>query len=173
MKTPTPEQARHNRRGGFTLIEIVAVLAGLSVLLVISCVILVGIFRLHESSAASHQNLSRHEVFADQFRDDVAHAESAPASLDKFQAGPNCLILSVHGSSPIVYFEEGGEWKRRSGPKNEIVNLHPGPEGTRLEFSRSGPANRVVTVHISRPHSPSAMHRNPLEISAALGGDMR
>jgi type II secretory pathway pseudopilin PulG len=171
MRSHRPVQC--SRQGGFTLIEIIAVMAGLGLLLVFSSVIMVGLFKVHQASAASQLQLVRHETFADQFRDDVAQADTAPATLDKYNAGPTCLILTRRGSAPVVYFEEAGEWKRRYGPKGEIFRLHPGPDGTRLQFARSGAGNRLVSVRISLPQLPPSKRREPLEISAALGGDVR
>jgi prepilin-type N-terminal cleavage/methylation domain-containing protein len=173
MSAHRPRSSRPPQRTGFTLIEVLAVMAGLALLISFGCALIAGLFRMHKSSAASRLNLVRHEVFADQFRDDVAHADSAPAKLDQFQAGPHCLILAMHDSSPVVYFEEAGIWKRRYGSRKDVLNLHPGPEGTQLEFLRSGPADRLVTVRILPPAVPRLKDRAPLEISAALGGDVR
>jgi type II secretory pathway component PulJ len=173
MRMQSHQPVQRSRHSGFTLIEIIAVMAGLGVLLVFSSVIMVGLFKVHQASAASQLQLVRHETFADQFRDDVAYADSAPATLDKYNAGPTCLILTRRGSAPVVYFEEAGEWKRRYGPRGQIFRLHPGPEGTRLQFARSGAGSRLVSVRISLPQLPPARRREPLEISAALGGDVR
>jgi prepilin-type N-terminal cleavage/methylation domain-containing protein len=169
MKIPT----QPSRRAGFTLMEMLVVLAGLGLLIVFGCAIMVGLFKLHQASVASGFQLVRHETFADQFRDDVAHADAAPAALDRFQAGPTCLILTRRGSASVVYFEEAGEWKRRYGPKADIFTLHPGPEGTQLRFNRAGADGRLVSIRISFPQQARAKQRETLEIGAALGGDVR
>ena len=47
------------------------------------------------------------------------------------------------------------------------------PDGTLLRFNRAGADGRLVSVHITFPQQAQAKRREPLEISAALGGDVR
>jgi type II secretory pathway component PulJ len=160
-------------RGGFTLMELLAVMFGVGILTIFGCMLLVSIFRVHQRSAEFRQRVTRHETFVDQFRDDVAGARNAPPASGKWKAGPACLILQKPDNTAIIYAETNGEWRRTLEPKGISYELHPGPDGTKLEFHRSGPDNRLVTMRIIVPQTRLAPRREPMEISAALGGDVR
>ena len=95
-------------RKAFSLVEMLAVLWGLGILTVLGVVIVAGVFKVHQFAAATHSDLNRFETFVDQFRSDVAHASAAPAALDKWTAGPGCLLLRYPDDSHIVYAEMDG-----------------------------------------------------------------
>ncbi|CAN5353284.1 hypothetical protein BH10PLA2_BH10PLA2_33490 [soil metagenome] len=160
-------------RRGFTLLEILVVLWGTGILTVFGCILLVGMFKVHQANSEFRQRVTRHETFVDQFRDDVASALTAPATSGKWKAGSGCLVLQKPDASTIVYAETDGEWRRSLEPKAASYALHPGPDGTKLEFVRSGPDNRLVTMRILAPQTRHGAKRDPVEITAALGGDVR
>ena len=161
------------RRRGFTLLEMLAVMAGLAILSLMGVVIIAGAFKIHQATSAAHTRANQHETFVDQFREDVARAASAPASLDKWTAGPSCLILQTAEKTQIVYVDTEGRLERWRWPKGGAYLLHPGPEGTKVSFDRSGPDGKLVTMKLQPPASPNGKERDPLYISAALGGDLR
>jgi prepilin-type N-terminal cleavage/methylation domain-containing protein len=161
------------RRRGFTLLEMLAVMAGLAIVAVMGVTIIAGAFKIHQSTSAAHTRANQHETFVDQFRADVARATSAPTSLDKWTAGPTCLILQTASDSQIVYVEAEGRLERWRWPKGGAYLLHPGPQGTKVSFDRSGPDGKLVTMKLKPPAPPNGKERDPLYISAALGGDVR
>jgi prepilin-type N-terminal cleavage/methylation domain-containing protein len=161
------------RRRGFTLLEMLAVMAGLAILSLMGVVIIGGAFKIHQATSAAHTRANQHETLVDQFREDVARATSAPASLDKWTAGPTCLILQTADNSQIVYVEKEGRLERWRWPTGGAYVLHPGPEGTIVSFDRSGPDKKLVTMKLKPPATPHGKERDPLYISAALGGDVR
>ena len=161
------------RRRGFTLIEMLVVMEGLAILSMMGALVIAGAFKLHTATATAHTRANQHETFVDQFREDIAHASGAPASLDKWTAGPSCLILQTSLGSQIVYVETEGRLERWRWPKGGAYVLHPGPEGTKVSFNRSGPEGRLVTMKLKPPAPIHGKERDPFEVSAALGGDLR
>jgi type II secretory pathway pseudopilin PulG len=167
------QRRRPTCRGGFTLLEVLAIMWGMGILTVLGVAVLVGVFKVHQLTAATYLHLNQHETLVDQFRADVAQAVSAPATLEKWTAGPACLVLRNPAGAHVVYVQVDEEWKRIRGPKGETNSLHPGPKGTQVEFARSGPDGRLVTMRLTPPQPPVGKKPRALEISAALGGDVR
>jgi type II secretory pathway pseudopilin PulG len=161
------------RRPGFTLLEAVAVMWGMGILMLVGVAIIVGVFKIQDATEAGYTQASRQETLVDQFREDVARAVAAPASIDKWTAGPAVLILRTSEGGHIVYATQNERLERWRLPKGDVYTLHAALAGTRMEFMRSGPDGRLVTMRLTPPPASTGKARDSLDIAAALGGDLR
>jgi Tfp pilus assembly protein FimT len=160
------------RRTAFTLIEMLGVMAMLTMLLGFGMTLLLTAMRADQAASAMLRDLVRNAELADQFRTDVARADVAPERLGELTAGPTCLILGA-GNKHVIY-----QWKdhrltrteRGAGPEtSRRVTINP--ENTTLEFSRNGGERSVITVRVVE--TPDRGAPRTTEIAAALGGDTR
>jgi hypothetical protein len=166
--------AAPSARLAFTLIELLAIMAGLGVAIGLLTTVLWGAIRLEKASAASLQTLISRQELADQFRADVAHAEAAPPRWKEHSAGPTCLVLRLDSGRHVLYLWDGVRLVRSElvgdTMRQRELGLGRGPAS--VEFRRAGPGDRLLTLRLATPlrdgrKSPS------LEITAALGGDLQ
>lgn len=162
--------AGQGRRPGFTLVEMVAVMFGLSLIMLVGVSMLVGAFKIRQASSSAQDLAIHRQVLAEQFREDVAQAAALPEKLDKWTAGPTCLILKGQSQSSIVYEWKSDILERTDLPRNGTQKLAVGPKGSKIEFVHSG---KLVTLKISPPPPGPGKSGFPLDISAALGGNLR
>lgn len=160
-------------RGGFTLLEIVVVMALLSVILMLIAVTVVGATRIERASADAHLRAAAWQELADRFRADVAGADAAPATRGGRDAGPHALFLQVNGQ-PVAYRWDAGRLQRSAGPNvDESARQLPlGSDRLSVEFARSGPDGRLITLRLFETRGEGNLVPR-LEIAAALGGDLR
>ena len=165
---------RQERRRGFTLLEILAVIWALSLVLFLGIVTLLGATQIQKvASTADHQNTLR-GIVADQFREDVALATATPEAVGPLKAGPNCLILRLADGSYVAYRVEADRLQRAALAKAGAAPywMPLGGEGVAVTFARTGPDQRVLTLTIQEPIG-SGPRKRTTEIMAALGGDLR
>ena len=97
-----PERLLASRRA-FTLLEMVVVMATLSVLILIAAGILAGGLRIVHAASDNCRDLAAQGRLAEQFRTDVAGAIAAPTTLGKDSGGPDCLILRQSADRHVIY----------------------------------------------------------------------
>jgi type II secretory pathway pseudopilin PulG len=161
-------------RRGFTLTEIVVVIWGLGICLLIGGALIVTTMKANRAGEAAMNRLSVREALANQFRADVARAETAPERLGDLTAGPACLLLQTPRGSSVVYCWQDDKLERidRDGDGREMLQRVPvGPTVTAIEFIRSGGKAALITLRISEVSGRGPTRR--AELSAALGGEQR
>ncbi len=162
---------RKSCRPGYTLLEMTAVIAALTIALGLGMALLLTAMRADQVGAATLRDLTRRTELADQFRADVAQAVEAPDRLDKFTAGAACLILRTAGG-PIIYRWHDGTLDRTTliEGKESRRPITVGENST-VEFIHPAAERPIITVRVvtSPPHGTASRR----EISAALGGDTR
>ena len=88
-------------RSAFTLLEMVAVMWGLSVLAILQeQSVLVATFKVRRANESAQKQGSQQESLVDQFRADVARANALPDKVDKWSAAPTCLIFAAAPMGP-------------------------------------------------------------------------
>jgi len=159
-------------RLGFSLVEMLVVIVGLSLLLSLTAGIIVVVMKIERSGADALHSLIVQKELADQFRSDVANASAAPDEFGRYKAGPECLLLRQDDGDVIVYQWESGTLERsllsQSAPVRQPLPV--GSASTVQNFQRSGRDHRLVTLRLIETHG-GLIH--PVDISAALGGDLR
>lgn len=125
-------------RGGFTLVEMLVVMAILGVLMVTGVVFMAGLMRLEGMTTRSMTANMLIPRLVSQWRDDVHAATAVPAEHEGKMAGPDRLILQC-GTSTITY-TIGPEWVERTstgpGPRQERYPLPAA--GSTARFERRG-----------------------------------
>jgi hypothetical protein len=156
------------------LVEVLVVMAGLSVAVMFGTVLILTTLKTEQTAEAAADRVSRRQELARQFRDDVAQAESAPDKLGDLTAGPACLILRTPSGSAVVYQwqKEDGVLERiqRIGDKETHKQIPIGLKETGVEFVRPGELG-VFTLRISEQPKNGPARRS--DLSAALGGNLR
>lgn len=158
-------------RSGYTLLEMLIVIAMMTIALGLGGTLLLTAMRADQVGSATLRDLTWRTELADQFREDVAAAVEAPDRVDKYTAGPDCLILRMGGGSLIYRWHDaivdrivfiGGQESRRP------IELG---EHAAIEFIRGAGERPIFTVRVitSPPHGTPSRR----EISVALGGDTR
>lgn len=160
------------RRGGFTLIELVAVMGGLAMLTLVVGAVLYAMLQLFHADETAGRRLSAQGDVADRFRADVAQAAAAPDALEAQQAGPHCLILRRADDTHVIYRWDGKQLERTEQDSESASQpLALGVEQAAVEFVRS---ERQVTLRITESRGTGSVRRErTLAVSAALGGDLR
>jgi hypothetical protein len=164
---------RRRQRPAFTLLEMIAVIWALGVLLGFGVALVMAGVQTDRVGAGTLRELSRRAELADQFRADVAKADAAPESFEKWAAGPDCLILHMPGDVHVVYRWQNGQVERfvRRGTSEMRRPIGVGPENTTVEFVRPAGERPVVTLRIVESPGRGVTWR--VDIAAALGGDVR
>ncbi len=160
-------------RKGYTLLEMLVVMATMGIACLLGTAAMVGALRVQQGVAGAVDRLTRRSVLADEFRDDVARALETPETLDERRAGARCLILRQAGNRVVVYQEADGVLRRGEGTNDADLAWgvrSTGPEGTVVEFSRPGPG--LVSLQLRDPHGKELVPRETT-ITAALGGNRR
>jgi hypothetical protein len=161
------------RRPGFSLIEVLALMAGLAAALALLGIVLVGALKLEQAGTGALHRLAARRDLAEQFRADVARAAEAPPRWQEDAAGPSCLILGDGKNRHVVYRWEGQrllrvEFVGDEGHRRE-VGLGGGPSA--VEFERSG-GGRLLTLKLSAVRK-DGVKQPSATITAALGGDLQ
>jgi prepilin-type N-terminal cleavage/methylation domain-containing protein len=154
---------RHSR-AGFTLLEMLVVMAALGLLMVLIAGLLTGLVRAERAASEDFQRLLVQSALADRFREDVSRAVDAPERLGEQEAGQACLILRRPDKSHIVYRWTGSELTRQERPLQEAAQVMPvGGEQVSATFLRGEPDNRVVILRLKGL-------RHEIDFAAALEG---
>jgi hypothetical protein len=158
------------RRLGFSLVEALVVIVGLSLVLTLTAGIIVVVMKLQRSGADALQSMIVQKELADVFRSDVANASAAPDEFGRYKSGPQCLLLRKDNGDIIVYQWQSGFLERslltHSTPDRRLLPV--GTASTVPKFQRSDD-HRLVTLRLETHGGLS----QSVEISAALGGDLR
>lgn len=168
MKTRLP------LRAGFSLVEVLVVMALLGFLMSYATITLWAMVRIQQADARHYHNLIRHNTLADRFRDDVGNAAAAPEALGILRVNPQCLILRRADGVNVVYSigDNGLERLELNGDfePTAVLNVYELHEGQHIEFAADN-AGRLLTLRIT---DVGEFHQKPaVEIMAALGGDVR
>jgi prepilin-type N-terminal cleavage/methylation domain-containing protein len=164
---------RHSHvRAGYSLLEMLAVMAVLAFILGLGGALLLTAMRADQVGAATLHQMSMHDELADQFRADVARATETPAELGNLKAGPNCLILKTDAGH-VVYHWHDRKLDRivRANGQESRRPVAISSEDTSVEFVRPAGDRPIITVRVLQTLPKTA--KRTTEISAALGGDER
>jgi hypothetical protein len=147
-------------------------MSGVSLVLFVAIMTVLLVLKIDRSGSAALQALVVQKELADEFRADVAGAASAPDEVGRLKAGKECLLLRRGDGDVIVYRWESGVLERSalSSAAPARRPLAVGGTGAVPEFDRSGLDRRLLTLRLK----PAVGTRSqPVEITAALGGDIR
>lgn len=161
--------ARTARRG-FSLLELLLVMAVLTIALNFSAVLILSAMRVDQMSAETMHRMTRLTQLADLFRDDVAAAVAARETWGQYQRGPTCAILQGPGDQWVVYQFKNGMIERvaRTSEGESRRPIALGPAEATVEFDKAG---AVLILRITEQHK--GMAGLSTEIKAALGGDSK
>ncbi len=175
MRLPagTAKASSRGRRWGFSLIEMVVVMAALALLMTLVTLTLAGIISSEKLTAGVTQRLMRQQALADQFRADVAGASAGLASWKDWTAGPDCLILRQPGGRHVVYLWRGERLQRLEHQGRDFTArpLPLGSENMTVEFPDNEPGRPLRTLRLLEKRGRVTTWQT--EIAAALGGDLR
>jgi hypothetical protein len=162
------------RRPAFSLIEVLMVMAALTVALGMLVVVLGGALRLEKASSGALARLLAQRELADQFRADVAGAADAPERWQEEAAGPACLILRLGKDRHVVYRWEAERLVRSEvvGEREQRRELALGAGPVAVEFARDRPGGRLMTLRVFTTRKDGGKQLSA-EITAALGGDLQ
>ncbi|HWY85228.1 MAG TPA: prepilin-type N-terminal cleavage/methylation domain-containing protein [Gemmataceae bacterium] len=164
----------HDGRCGFTLIEMLVVMALLTMLTGILVLLLKETLQVERSQAKGFDKVLQSNALADQFRADVSQSESASQEWRNFKADRHTLILQMPGGSHVVYVQQEDAMRRSTFENdNESVRMLPLGSDVDVEFGGdAGNPNLIcMRMHVLRKGNP--LPGQALEIAAALGGDWR
>jgi len=164
---------RRTSRTGFTLIEILVVMAVMTVALGLGTTLLLAAMRTDQVGTATLHRLSWRAQLADQFRADVAGAAAAPDRLGDRTAGPACLILRTPAGTHVVYQWQGAKLIRIVGTGDTETRTPVVPDVPELsgEFIRTDGDRPLVTLKLVE--TPALGTARRAEVAAAVGGDLR
>jgi prepilin-type N-terminal cleavage/methylation domain-containing protein len=159
------------RRRAFTLVELLIVMAGVSVALAFGSAILVSALKVQRAATNAFGRQALRTVLADQFRADVGEAAAAPDSGGSMKAAPQCVILRRQDGSFIVYRwqEDHLERMELDGACTVQRKARIGPEAANVRLSRQGKLLSLFLIDAPFPGKEA----KEFEIAAALGGDHR
>ena len=161
-------------RPAFTLTEMVAVMAVMSVALALLTLTTVGALRLNRACVKALDRLGARQALADQFRADVARAVEAPARWRDDEAGPTCLLLGLGENHTIRYRWEANRLERAEfgGEQTHRRPIAIGDAAAVIEFRRSDSKSRLLTLWLCALR-PDGSKERPVEITASLGGNLQ
>ena len=162
-------------RRGFTLTEMLCIMALIAVLGIILTLLLRETLQIEQVQARGFDKLLQTKALADQFRADVAQAESAPPLGEPYQADAQTLILQMKNSEHIVYRWQEGELIRLA-IKDQVQTERALPIGGKkvgVEFVHAHASSKVLRLRLTTLRGATPVPGQTLEIAAALGGDWR
>jgi prepilin-type N-terminal cleavage/methylation domain-containing protein len=164
---------QRDRRSGFTLIEMVCVLATMSLLMLFGTSLIVTVIKTGGVGDKTSDRVHQRSELAKQFRGDVAGAKIAPVKADGLEAGPALLLLSMPNGSTVIYrWNEDGLMRIERNKDKETTHRIPfDTRNTQLEFTRPTAGSRLISLRITQ--TPSKGQVNITDLSATIGGDSR
>ncbi len=162
-------------RSGFTLLELLVVITVLAVLGMILTMLLKLTLDTERAQASSFDRLAQTSRLADEFRADVARAETTLAIWQDLRANEQTLILSLKDKSQIVYqWKEGKLWRTLFEADDFTERVVPiDAKDVRPEFVRPTDTSRLVRLRLHRLGNGDVSPGQTLEVAAAIGGDVR
>lgn len=159
-------QPARSSRPGFTFMEMLMVIFLLALILALATGTIGAALRLHQASSAAQDDLLARGMLADQLREDVGQARSAPRQVRDLVASPTCLLLRMADGSHVVYrgTEKGLERTvLKDGQKSKPTAMVPGWKltGFRVE-------NGLIRLTLRKETGKAELH-----VQAVLGGDQR
>ena len=163
-----------NRRRGYSLVEMLVVMAGLVAMMSLSSVLLINMQNLQKSVREDEEHVRLNITVADRLRDDVGHALALLDRETGFQSGPDCVILKMPGNRVVVWRTQSNEAVRREFGPDDLdvrISMPLGGEGATAAFVPDPFGRRVVLrLHGMRDVAGRTQART-IEIVAAVGGD--
>jgi len=169
-----------NRTGrqGFTLLEVMGLMASLVTAMLLGGTILIGALQTQQLASGAKRRLVQRNELVDQFRSDVARAVATTDSFtfgeEKQTASPTCLILTRPDKRQVVYLwsaKQLGRWEP-VGDKLQGRQLPVGSDCTGVEFVVGTGDRALVTMRL-KVKGPKDKPDQPIEFTAVLGGDLR
>jgi prepilin-type N-terminal cleavage/methylation domain-containing protein len=159
-----------NRRG-FTLTEMLCVMAMLAVIGLVMALLLRETLDVERTQSAGFDQMLQRSALADQFRTDVAQAEKVLDQWRDYKSGPGTLILQKGQDSHVVYRWHEGILKRKSfDDDREVERILPvGGKDIGVEFSTAD--SKLVRLRLRLLRDGKAAPGRTVEIAAALKGD--
>lgn len=162
------------RRPGWSLLELLVVMMLITLLIGVIAMLMREALTTEQIQAGTYQRVQEGKALADQFRADVAAAETAPANWQNHVAGPDTLILQMKDQVHLVYSWRDGALRRLTiSGKDQNTRHLPVPGNTKIEFDRSPPDGNLVRVRLLTVRLGKAVPGQTLEFAAAVGGDWR
>jgi prepilin-type N-terminal cleavage/methylation domain-containing protein len=164
------------RRSAFTLLEMVAVMAMFSVIMLLIASMLWGAFRIERAGSAASERRVLHARVADLFRSDVRGAVATVDRWKDVRAGADAIILKLGDEHHVAYRWLDGRLKRleANGVDESTLSLPVGDEDVTVTFSQAGAAGRVVVLRVIESRGVGGSRRDHVvEFAAAVGGDRR
>lgn len=150
-----------NRRG-FTLFELVSVLAALSAALTIGVLIFATMMKANRLARNLGETVTAHATLTEKLRNDAHQAVGILAHCRQYDAGPRCIILELSDERHVVYDFRDGVLHRDDFRTKQRVALPPRKVP---EFS-----TREAMIVLRLVDSDHSNPRPAVEILAALGG---
>jgi prepilin-type N-terminal cleavage/methylation domain-containing protein len=159
------------RRRGFSLVEMLCVMALLAVIGVVMAVLLREILDVERIQASAFDQMLQRNALADQFRADVAQADKVLPQWRDYASGADSLILEQGKDCHVVYRWNEGTLKRKifEGAEELERVLPVGGKQIRVEFIETGAT--MVRLRLHTLQSGKAASGRTVEIAAALAGE--
>jgi prepilin-type N-terminal cleavage/methylation domain-containing protein len=164
------------RRRAFTLLEMVAVMAMFSVIMLLVATTLWGAFRIERASSAASDRRMLHARLADLFRYDVRNAMATVDLWNGVRSGSDAIILKLGERHHVLYRWVDGRLKRLevNGDDESAQSLPIGEDDVTVTFSRNEAEGRIAVLRITETRGVGGSRRDQVvEFSAAVGGDRR
>jgi prepilin-type N-terminal cleavage/methylation domain-containing protein len=164
----------HQRRPGFTLTEMLAVMATLPIVIGFGGLMLLLAMRASTTAAGTLRSLVARSHLADRFRADVGQATAAPESWRDWTQSPTCLILQMPDDAPVVYHitDTSVERLHIRGESTVRTTFRAGGAHAIAEFEMAAAEDRRVAVlRLGEQRFHNRIWE--VEVAAPLGGDRR
>ena len=160
-----------NRRRGYSLVEMVVVIATASVLLGLTVTLLYTLLRVERDGRDQIRHYTTLGRLAAQFRRD-AHAATAASAIDnrqwKFTLSDNRAVTYRMEPGRLIRLEQAGE----ASPNRESFALPPGMTAA-VEIDTDAEPTFVGLVMVPTPEGSERRRGRPIRIDAVLGRDHR
>ena len=160
-----------NRRRGYSLVEVIVVMATASVLLGLTVTLLYTLFRAERGGRDQVRHYTALGRLAEQFRRDV-HAATAADAIEnqewEFSLSDNRTVTYRMEPGRVIRLEQAGE----ASPRRESFALPPGMTAA-VEIDTDAEPTFARLVIVPAPAGPERPRGRPMQIDAMLGRDHR